>query len=469
MTNQPAAERRLVAAILLLAALYLGIGAIARADAPDLPHAFWGTVQLAGENVPAGTVVTARIGTTQVTTTTTLLEGTSVYAIDVPGDDDGDGIVRFRVVTATATQTATWSSGATTYLDLTDTPYCTEFVSRENWLDESFTPAEEDVDDWATQDDNPRCVADVDGDGFGDVIGFGQTAVTVSLSSGADFETASAWRSSQFTPVQGWTTQNARPRHMADVDGDGKADLVGFGNSGVWVSLSSGSAFASHTNWGYSTQFTPLTGWTTQITRPRQVADVDGNGKADLVGFGTYAVCVGRSNGSSFEELESWLGTHFTTQRGWDSQDANPRFVADVNGDGKADLVGFGNWAVYVALSTGQRFAEPPQPWLGSQFTPNQDETDLWHSQNINPRCVADVNGDGKADLIGFADGDIYVSLSTGSSFESMVPWEDFHFTDDEGWHTQDSRPRFVADVSGDGRADLVGCGTSAVHVGLAD
>jgi hypothetical protein len=28
------------------------------------------------------------------------------------------------------------------------------------------------------------------------------------------------------------------PRMMADTNGDGRADIVGFGSSGVWVSLS---------------------------------------------------------------------------------------------------------------------------------------------------------------------------------------------------------------------------------------
>jgi hypothetical protein len=33
------------------------------------------------------------------------------------------------------------------------------------------------------------------------------------------------------------------------------------------------------------------------------------------------------------------------------SQDTYPRAVADVNGDHRADIVGFGNTGVYVSLS----------------------------------------------------------------------------------------------------------------------
>ena len=38
---------------------------------------------------------------------------------------------------------------------------------------------------------------------------------------------------------------------------------------------------------------------------------------------------------------------------GWSSQDLYPRELADVNGDGMADIVGFGNAGVFVALATG--------------------------------------------------------------------------------------------------------------------
>ena len=35
----------------------------------------------------------------------------------------------------------------------------------------------------------------------------------------------------------GWTDTNVYPRWMGDVDGDGRADIVGFGESGVFVAI----------------------------------------------------------------------------------------------------------------------------------------------------------------------------------------------------------------------------------------
>jgi hypothetical protein len=39
---------------------------------------------------------------------------------------------------------------------------------------------------------------------------------------------------------QGWRVDQ-HPRFLADITGDGRADIVGFGNDGVWVALSQGN------------------------------------------------------------------------------------------------------------------------------------------------------------------------------------------------------------------------------------
>ena len=38
-----------------------------------------------------------------------------------------------------------------------------------------------------------------------------------------------------FTPANGWTSNDLYPRQLADVNGDGMADIVGFGSGGVSV------------------------------------------------------------------------------------------------------------------------------------------------------------------------------------------------------------------------------------------
>ncbi len=97
---------------------------------------------------------------------------------------------------------------------------------------------------------------------------------------------------------------------------------------------------------------------------------------------------------------------------GWTNFDAYPRCMGDVNGDGKADVVGFGNKGVYVSLSTGSAFG-PATQWISNYGV----LAGKWTAYDAYPRGVADVNGDGKADVVGFGNKGVYVSLLTAAAF----------------------------------------------------
>jgi hypothetical protein len=75
---------------------------------------------------------------------------------------------------------------------------------------------------------------------------------------------------------------------LADVNGDGKADIVGFGDSKVFVSLSNGNGFDEAK--GYSIGFTE--GWTDFDKYPRLAGAVKGNGLDKVVGFGDAKIFV---------------------------------------------------------------------------------------------------------------------------------------------------------------------------------
>jgi hypothetical protein len=257
------------------------------------------------------------------------------------------------------------------------------------------------------------------------------------------------------------------PRLLADVDGDDRVDIVGFGNAGVYVARSTGTGFTTPTRWvtayGYGSQ---AGSW--RVARHlRLLADVDGDGRADIVGFGNTGVSVARAtaSGTSFTAPAVWLSAAYgySSLGGSWRVDKHPRLLADVDSDSRADIVGFSAMGVYVSRSTGTSFTAPVL-WVRTAYGYGSLAGN-WRMDR-HPRMLADVNGDGRADIVGFSDAGVVVSRSTGTSFTTPQRWvSDFGFT--AGWR-MDMHPRLLADVDGDGRADIVGFGNAGVYVAVA-
>ena len=119
-----------------------------------------------------------------------------------------------------------------------------------------------------------------------------------------------------------------------------------------------------------------------------------------------------------FESATAPLSAYAIGAGGWTSQDQYPRQVADVNGDGMADIIGFASNGVQVSLATGGGHFASPVLAIQNYAT----NAGGWSSQDQYPRLMADVNGDGMADIIGFASNGAQVSLATGGGhFASPV------------------------------------------------
>ena len=258
---------------------------------------------------------------------------------------------------------------------------------------------------------HPRMLADVNGDGNADVVGFGYAGVWVALSDGVDgFAPITMWTTNFNYSIEGWRVEK-HPRMLADVNGDNCADVVGFGYEGVWVALSDCiDGFAPMSMWTTNFNYS-IEGWRVEM-HPRMLADVNGDGCADVVGFGYNGVWVGLSNSCgaspspSFAPITMWTDNFNYSIEGWRIE-KHPRIVADVNGDGNADVVGFGYAGVWVALSDGIDGFAPISMW-----TDNFNYSiEGWRVEK-HPRMLADVNHDKKADLIGFGYNGVWAALA---------------------------------------------------------
>ncbi|MCP4344832.1 MAG: hypothetical protein GY795_04815, partial [Desulfobacterales bacterium] len=164
---------------------------------------------------------------------------------------------------------------------------------------------------------------------------------------------------------------NKWPRMMADVDKDGAADIVAFGSSGVWVSIADpdnpiiNKRFKERQRWTeWFGSDANIGGWDDNNKWPRMMADVDKDGAADIVAFGSSGVWVSIADpdnpiiNEKFELRKKWIA-HFGSDSSsgyWYDNKTWPRMMADIDKDKKSDIVAFGQAGVYVLRSTGNGF-----------------------------------------------------------------------------------------------------------------
>jgi hypothetical protein len=215
----------------------------------------------------------------------------------------------------------------------------------------------------------------------------------------------------------------------ADVNNDGWPDLITANNTGKSLTVLTNDGTG-----GFAPASTLPLG-TPSAPHSVAAADFNGDGRLDLVcansQSASFTVWTNSGGGGNFVSNATFtVGTPQQTVPQWVT-------TADVNGDGKPDIIGGSTGSgSYLNVWTNDGaggFASAPVPFISS---------------GISCIVAVDVNGDGKPDLV-LNTGQVTVLTNNGSGGFAL-----------SGTYPVGTTPYAVvaADVNGDGMTDLISC-----------
>jgi hypothetical protein len=300
-----------------------------------------------------------------------------------------------------------------------------------------------------------RWVTDITGDGFADLVGARPDGVWTAVGNG----------DGSFGPLRfasGVFGSNGRPGplslHPGDANLDGRTDLYAFSDGRVDIALASGGGLFS----------SPYLA-TTEFTADRfdfnqfKLANIGGDKRPDILSV-RYSPAVAPM--SAIARPDGTYGTSQTSTSTAD-QSANAVFrVADITGDGYADAVRFGNDAnTYTGRAIGggtfTAFG------VGVSYFGYNNGTGYGTSSQPSP-TIGDVTRDGRADIVGFGSTGVVSAVARGDGTFGPAQRVNADFGSERGW-TVAQHPRVLADITGEGAADVVGFASKGVFVAIAD
>lgn len=254
---------------------------------------------------------------------------------------------------------------------------------------------------------------------------------------------------------------------LADIDGDGRNELIIRGPHGITVEHFEGGA--DHGQW--VPLITPDLAWSDenhwnqpQYYKTIQCADIDGDGRAEILARGPGGIVGYKYNGSDpanpkLDLIPTTGSDALSDAGGWSAPEYYSTIhFGDVDGDGSDELICRGYLDILIWKFFGDHWDVITRgPKWGDDPNSSSDGTQWNLPQYYETITSADVDGDGAAEVIGRSKNGIEVwkySPSTGNWSYTQGPtsWTDSGGYDQASYYTTLRH----ADIDGDGQEELM-------------
>lgn len=193
-------------------------------------------------------------------------------------------------------------------------------------------------------------VGDLNGDGRTDTLTKDGDTIYGSVNGGYDRKTGKVKWQARAPIASGWASVGSTSIYTADLDGDGRTDLIskeddllyGYRNGGL--NYDTGAVV-----WG--TKALIASGWAYADSTAVYTGDLDGDGRTDLMSKQGDTLYAYHNEGYSYTTGAVAWGPKTPISRGWGDTFDAAIYLADLNGDRRADLVTKDGDYLYAAVN----------------------------------------------------------------------------------------------------------------------